>query len=336
MSSAEISSTRYELQRCGRDESAPARVRAAANRIMAGAQHVKIRRDGVSGLVERMDVWNATPWLHASPVCFEDLDTEERVAVAIVFNAISFCYWPAPWWDNKWYKSDVRRGSWALLGAIRHALDDGVPVLSPRFLSSLDTEGLADILNGRGRLALLERRSEILREVGAIIDSELGGHVERVIERAGFEAPRLVDAVLQIFPSFRDEASLDGLPVPFAKRAQLFAADCHRILEDRRGEGLTGFEELTACADYMLPALLTHEGVLVYSPDLQRAIERQMPLLAGERFEIEIRAATVVACDLLAESWGRPPMFVNDALWEKAGAVFAVTPSHHRTWTEAY
>ena len=317
-------------------ESSPNRVRAASRFVMDTAQHIEIRRSKVPRMVERIDEWNAKPWIHVAPVRFDDLDSEARLAVALIFNAISFCYWPAPWWDNKWYESDVRRGSWALLGFLRHAINNRIPVLSPRFLSSLDVASLEGLLSGHGRLSLLERRAEILREIGTIIENDLGGRVGRLVELAGYNAPRLVDAVLMTFPSFKDEANLDGRTVPFAKRAQLFAADCHRILEKGCGQSLTGFGELTACADYMIPALLAKEGVLVYAWDLQEAIRRQIPLPAGERYEVEIRAATVVACDLIAESWGRPPMLVNDALWEKAGTVFAVTPTHHRTWTEAY
>lgn len=313
----------------------PARVRAAARMVMEQAKYVRLDLRRLPELVDRLEQWDQGPWIHASPVRFDDLPLEDQLKVCLLFNAISFCYWPAPCWDNNWYECGVRRGSWALLAAIRHAIDTGIPVLVPVFLRSLGQDDLAALLNGHGQLALLGRRAEILREVGAVLDDNFGGSFLRVVENAGRQAPRLVCALQSHFPSFRDEACLEGRSVPFAKRAQLLTADCHRILESR-GRGLLGIEQLTACADYMLPALLARTGVVVYSAELQKTIERQVPLAAGERQEVEIRSATVVACDLLAESWGRTAMQVNDTLWVKAGEVFAATAAHHRTWTEAY
>lgn len=316
--------------------SVPARCRAAARNVMEMAKDVKIDSRRLPALVYRLEQWQQGPWIHTSPLRFDDLAMQDQLTVGLLFNAISFCYWPAPWWDNNWYECNVRRGSWALLAAIRHAIDTDIPVLDPRFLRSLEREDLAALLDGRGRLALLGRRAEILREVGSVLEADVEGSFVRVVEKADFSAPRLVASILAHFPSFKDEVYIDAHSVPFAKRAQLLAADCHRILKGGGGGGLSGFEKLTACADYMLPALLVQEGILAYSSQLQELIDRQVPLPPGQRQEVEIRAATVVACDLLAELWGRPPMVVNDALWVRAGEVFAATPAHHRTWTEAY
>lgn len=316
--------------------SVPAQVRNAAGLVMEKARHVNIRSEKLPSLVERLEQWRLGSWLRAAPVHFDDLVVVDRLAVALLFNAISFCYWPAPWWDTAWYDSAVRRGSWALLAALRHAIDSGVPILRSEFLRALTEEKLAAVLDGRGRLALLGRRADILREVGSVIDGNLGDRIWALLAQADHYAPAFVASVLERFPSFKDESTFDGSAVPFAKRAQLLTADCHRILEATSSGGLRGFAELTACADYMLPALLAHEGVLVYSSHLQELVERQVPLQSGKEHEVEIRAATIVACDLLAGLWGRPPMAVNDALWLKAGEVFSMTPTHHRTWTEAY
>jgi hypothetical protein len=301
---------------------------------MEQARDVRIDLRRVPELVHQMQHWRQDSWIQASPVRFDDTPVEDQLTVSLLFNAISFCYWPAPWWDNDWYECGIRRGSWALLAAIRHAIDTGTPILVPSFLRSLGEDDLAAILNGRGRLALLTRRAEILREVGSVLADSFGGSFLRLIENAAWDAPRLVAEIQSHFPSFKDEAFLEGKPVCFAKRAQLLAADCHRILG--RSGGLARFSSLTACADYMLPALLVQSGVLSYSARLWEKIDQQMPLASGERQEIEIRSATIVTCDSLAGTWGKTAMEVNDALWVKSGEVFAATPAHHRVWTEAY
>lgn len=320
----------------GREFSLPARVRSGAEWVIENSRHVTIDSHSLPPLVDRLEQWSSLPWLQEAPVGFEDLDVSHRLAVVLIFNAISFCYWPAPWWDNSWYEGDVRRGSWALLAALRHAIDTGVPILRSEFLRSLTEEELAVVLDGRGRLARLSRRAEILREVGTLQNGDLGHSIVNLLGRVDYDAAALVTSILGHLPSFKDDAVFDGRSVTFGKRVQLFAADCHRILQASGAHGLHGFDELTACADYMLPALLVREGVLVYSPELRALVDRQVPLQSGGAYEIEIRAATIVACDRLARLWQRPAMVVNDALWVKAGEVFSMVPTHHRTWTEAY
>merc|ERR1712139_122238 len=50
-------------------------------------------------------------------------------------------------------------------------------------------------------------------------------------------------------------------------------------------------------ADYRVPQILRAEGVLSYADDLARRIDAQEEIRAGSEEEVEIRSATVVACD---------------------------------------
>ncbi len=58
-------------------------------------------------------------------------------------------------------------------------------------------------------------------------------------------------------------------------------------------------DELTIFADYKLPQVLRHHGVLVYAPELADRIDRLELLAPGSVEEVEIRAATIWACELL-------------------------------------
>jgi hypothetical protein len=85
----------------------------------------------------------------------------------------------------------------------------------------------------------------------------------------------------------------------------LFAADLHGALE---GKGLGSFsdmEELTAFADYKLPQVLRHVGALEYSPGLAERVDRMVYLKAGSEDEVEIRANTIWAVELICREMKR-------------------------------
>ena len=49
-------------------------------------------------------------------------------------------------------------------------------------------------------------------------------------------------------------------------------------------------------ADYRVPQVLAHEGVLVYSSELQDRLSRKEEIPFGDPDECEIRAASILAC----------------------------------------
>ncbi len=68
------------------------------------------------------------------------------------------------------------------------------------------------------------------------------------------------------------------------------------------GKGLgtiSDFDQLTAFADYKLPQLLRYQGVMVYIPELAAPVDAYQEIVAGSAPEIEIRAGTVWAVELL-------------------------------------
>jgi hypothetical protein len=118
------------------------------------------------------------------------------------------------------------------------------------------------------------------------------------------------------------------------KRAQilicdLFAAGCWEFHD---------MELLTMFPDYQVPQVLNSKGVLKYSEQLQRMVDELVIIEKGSEFEVEIRAATVVACDELAKLINQPVYKVDWLLWQigetekKAGLL----KPHHRTLTTFY
>ncbi len=122
------------------------------------------------------------------------------------------------------------------------------------------------------------------------------------------------------FPSFRDEAVYHGQTVYFWKRAQIFVADLYHAFAGKAWGGFSDLDQLTAFADYKLPQVLRHLGVISYHPDLELRIDQREHLPAGSEEEVEIRAATIWAVEALRETFHQAgistySMDVDQWLW---------------------
>ena len=169
----------------------------------------------------------------------------------------------------------------------------GPEVLHGEWLARATPERLGEILPG---LQLLDERAAILSEVGERLLERWDGRFANVVATVS-----TVDEYLRLlaseFPRFDD--------APFLKLAQLSAW----ILHIERAVQWPDLDRLTAFADYIVPAGLRAMGILRYSDELARAVDSWTPIEAGSPWEVEIRAATVWACHLLAEATSalRPP-----------------------------
>ena len=127
------------------------------------------------------------------------------------------------------------------------------------------------------------------------------GQFINAVSRAEGSAARLAELVVHDFPSFNDVAEYRGEQVRFYKRAQLLASNLWGAFGGKTWGAFSDMGALTAFADYKLPQLLREYGVLEYSPELAARVDSRTMLLAGSPEEVEIRAATVQACELLRD-----------------------------------
>jgi hypothetical protein len=266
----------------------------------------------------------------------------------LALEALNFCFWDE---EPRWrvaYGEGRHDGYWALAAALHRALrDDALPLWDARFLADLDEAAVALLLRGDGRpVPLLAERARNLREVGEVLLAKGQGEFATFVAEAQGDAVALVQRIAAEFSSFRDEAAWNGRSVRFWKRAQIAVADLARLLpgDGPRGHALgklQGLEHLTAFADYKLPQVLRAHGILVYSPDLAARVDGKVELAAGSEEEVEIRAATVWACELLARELTRlsgatvTAADVDARLWI-AGQVSGGMAPYHRTRTVYY
>lgn len=268
--------------------------------------------------------------------------TERTVNWILALDAINFCFW-AEKDQARWsieYQGETLNGYLAEAAALKRAVEENIPLWDAAYLSTISQEELAHIFRGEQSIPLLEQRLNNLREVGRVLLEKYNGQFINAIEQTGRNAVKLVLLLAHDFPSFNDVALYRNHLVRFFKRAQICVADLHGSFQGKSWGTFSNFDELTAFADYKLPQVLRHFGILEYHPSLAERIDNQQLLEAGSEEEVEIRAATIWACELLRREMLRHDCPVTAAeidlrLWLLGQNSSDMRP-YHRTRTIYY
>ncbi|MCO5222135.1 MAG: queuosine salvage family protein [Thermomicrobiales bacterium] len=310
--------------------------------LIANARSVTIVPDAVEATAALLANAELAPPEWETGIHFRD-DTWRTAAWVLVLDALNFCFWserPDPELDG--HDGTRYDGYWALVAALRKAIDRGQPLWDADYLLTAPDAELVAIFDPADPdgvpIPQLERRVAHLREVGVGLRET---PIEELISAANGSAVALADAVRRRFPSFNDIVLIDGQEVRFLKRAQILIADLHGAFG---GAGLGKFHdlhELTAFADYKVPQVLRRFGVLRYSSDLEAALHARQLIPANSPWELEIRAATIWGCELIRQALvaqGKPlmAMEIDWALWLTGQELPAGTEPYHRTPTIFY
>lgn len=155
-------------------------------------------------------------------------------------------------------------------------------------------------------------------------------------------SPHLADLVEELDKAFQsghvgvEQALLISSAFPraygdvFIKKSMLAVG---LMLAEYRRAGIACTESLMAYADYQVPAVLRHLGILVYSPELAAMVDGRQHIRKGSREELAIRAATIIACELFARIFGVTAAETDWFLWLKRKEP---TQPFHLTDTTAY
>ena len=273
--------------------------------------------------------------------------TQRTVNWMLLLDALNFCFWgekgQARWQIS--YQGELLNGYWAEAAALRRAVEEGKPVWDAGYLSNIDSQELAFIFRGLSSdtpdIPLFEERLRIAREVGQVLQERFAGQFSHLVEQVQQNGVKLAMALTTHFSSFRDVATYNSQEVRFLKRAQICVADLYGAFNGQSWGAFQDLDQLTIFADYKLPQVLRHYGALVYTPELAAQVDQQEQLAPGSAEEVEIRAATVWACELLRREGvrlsGRPltAAEVDQWLWHLGQDAEHMQP-YHRVRTIYY
>jgi len=292
------------------------KILTSTQEVIKNAEHVSLDKTRINEIDDTVSLGNFKHWLFASPIPLPRISDNEMLHFLLILNALSFCYWDKPKWQIE-YKNQTLDGAWAMIGALVRGLEEDRRLLDFKYLQHMTLNDFGHLLRGNVEIPLIKERYEILNYITTKLARSYDGQFANVIKLTKNTSSRL-ETIVNLFPSFQDKALYRGKKVYFYKRAQLLLSDVYYVINSFS----TGVDQITACADYKLPAVLRQMGVLKYSPKLAAKIDNQVILPAGSAEEIETRSATIWAVEYLKQAiQTRHPQQtitahqVNDYLW---------------------
>jgi putative queuosine salvage protein len=320
--------------------------------VVEHARHAWINRDLVSHVSAQL-LAKYAPTIE--PVWYDRFHfhdgSERTVNWLLLLDALNFCFWAEkdqPRWRID-YHGEMLDGYWAEAAALTRAIEEGIALWDAKYLSTMSREDLAYIFRSPPgedgsdgvMIPLFDARLAHVQEVGRVLLERYDGQFAHAVEKDGGSAVNLALLLVQDFSSFRDVAIYQGHEVRFFKRAQICVADLYGAFGGKGWGAFTDLDKLTIFADYKLPQVMRHYGVLEYEPRLAERVDNQELLQPGGEEEVELRAATIWACELLRGEMSRisgqiiTAVEVDQLLWHLGQNSSEMRP-YHRTRTIYY
>ncbi|GCF07680.1 queuosine 5'-phosphate N-glycosylase/hydrolase [Dictyobacter arantiisoli] len=324
----------------------PLGILSSVHKVVERSAHVKINPAPIDHLSQLWLQDNAPARQSAASLWDERYHfsdgTARTVNWLLVLDALNFCFW-AEKGQDRWtieYQGQTLNGYWAEAAALKRAVEEELPLWDANYLSTISEATVAHIFRGTGTIPLFEQRVQHAREVGRVLLERYAGQFTQAIAQSGRNAIQLVLLLERYFPSFRDVAIYRGSAVRFLKRAQITIADISGSFHGKGWGAITNQDQLTIFADYKLPQVLRDYNVLEYQTELAQRVDNQELIPAGSEEEVEIRACTIWACELLRRALQQQGRRVTAAeidmrLWLLGQQSDAMHP-YHRTRTIYY
>jgi hypothetical protein len=298
----------------------PTSVRDSTNYVMENATAVKINDGALSELVELIRARFKQGFDSVEEGFGSTNDLDKDINLVFFETAANFCFW-AQDPKNKWkfeHNEHADGGWYGLRNAFAHALENNIPVYDADFMSTLSLDQAAELFRGQNdiQIPLLEQRVNNIVEAAAFLIREHDGSAKNFLARCNYDAPTIAKQVTQSLSSFRDGAWYKGQWVWILKRAQILPKDLSQLTQKYSEFVIENTNQLTVFADYRLPQILQRYGAIEYSQSLAGRINAKQLLPNSSVEEIEIRAATIVACEKLGKLI--PEMTIADidvSLW---------------------
>lgn len=314
----------------------------SAESVVKKARYVFLDKENLKIAAEKiLKRWNHG--LETQDISFGSTGNFEKdTQLVFVEDTVNFSFWSGagePKWCVEWPKGKIITGGWyALKACFDRGLKENPKILDADYLSSISLNDARDFFRGADNveIPLLKERVENLRETGKVLLEKFHGKFINAVRVSNFDALKLVDIIVENFPSFRDASVLDGEEIFFLKRAQIVASDISYVLSNN-SFSLKNMEHLTVFADYKLPQILRMFGIIKYSAALAEKIDSFVELPHDSREEIEIRAVAIYTTELLRQKIEKMTAWeIDNTLWLMSQDIQDIAKPYHRTRTIYY
>ncbi|XP_039278441.1 queuosine salvage protein [Nilaparvata lugens] len=246
----------------------------SGNLIAKKSELVSINQQGISSLSQQIFAALKDGTLSISNLLSQGsfpvgLTEEKLVNWLFVVDTLNFCFWPingGNWEVNA--KGQVHTGYFALCAALDVSNDSEVDMTNPAYYSQMNLNDLQKLLQ-IDYDPLLKQRLDALHQVGNMLLENYNGSFANCVKECDKSAQKLLQLIVTKFPCFNDVAEYKGLKVSFYKRAQILIADLWTTFDRKSYGEFHDIDTITMFADYRVPQVLVHFGVLEYKKKLK-------------------------------------------------------------------
>ena len=283
--------------------------------VVNNSSHVTIKEENIKNVVNLLKESKKEPWLNSDYLDLEKYSQDQILICMILCESLNFCYWDS---DIKWkieYKGEWYSGSFGLYYAISKAIQNGYDLLNIEYLENITIEQLDEIFKGTTSIPLLKERYDIIKQlagelknikdISSSLDSD--GDIE------------LLNKIIINFNNFKDISIYKGQKVYFFKRAILLVGDLILNVASIKAKVIND-NNMPGCADYKIPQVLRHLGILEYSNELADLIDSKQTIEHDSEMEVEIRANMLYAIELIKnrlyqKGINMSSVQIDNALW---------------------
>lgn len=286
-------------------------VRKGAQLVMGQASHVHVNKERIPDIVDylldsfsfKMSSWDDPVY---PSVTNPDVPVEDVIDFMMVGNALNYCF---NYVDSaEKYRviidGEEYTGAWAMWASLHETYKENPDILNPEVLMNV-TPNDVETMFSRGvdrSIPMFDTRVTHLHVIGERMAEYQGTFAGLFSDPVRLYGNNGIVEILSNSPPFVDKRTYNGKVIRFDKRAQLTVSMLYgKLYDSNHGFTIHDMDEFTVFADYGIPAGLATHGVIEYSDDLHSKIMHREPIPVNSNMETEIRAATVVAADIIKE-----------------------------------
>lgn len=260
--------------------------------VMKNSKYLNIDYNKLNLFIDSIDYNNVKHWLSSNPYNLFELGIANVINFLLIFESIDYSFWGEPKWIIQ-TPLGPKDGSDALL----YILLQYVKEAKTTDFSGMSLNDFKSILEGNVEIPLLEERYHTVIEVSNIVNRTMNGNFYEYIKNVTSDK-KLLEIIINNFPSFKDEREYHGKTVYFYKLAQLLTSDILHLREILEKIDVD-YSNLLGCADYKIPQTLRALGIVLYSDKLAEMIDNKIEVEPSSEIEVEIRASMIVVINYI-------------------------------------
>ena len=272
--------------------------------INENSDYVSVDLNKIENFVQSISNWKYNYWMSDLK---EYLDEKKCIIFAFICESINFCFWGNENNNDNNYENYI--GSEELFNNLKRNIKNDTSILELNRLMNITEDEFINIIGIEFKDSpLLQVRYKLLKDTISIIYNKNENFYKELFSlKSDIE---LLNYITQNFWHFDDMSKYKNQIIKFNKRATLLVNDLYQ-LSDTIKNNIKSLDNLTGCADYAVPRLLCEYGILNYNNELSKIIYSNSLIEHNSSMEIEIRANTLYALELIKDTLKEKNIYLN-------------------------